>query len=103
MADAAVAGAATTLAAVVARVGSQSEAYAAPCFARCVSLVERAEAAAASGAFDPEEAAEFVVCALDLIRYGMVWRGGGRAGRGEWREGGRRERDVSCLPACLLR
>ncbi|KAI3424477.1 hypothetical protein D9Q98_010027 [Chlorella vulgaris] len=52
---------------VAAKAGQQSEQFAASCFFRCIGLVERAEEAAASGAYDPEEAAEFVVCALDLI------------------------------------
>lgn len=55
------------LTAVVSRVGAASEPFAAACFFRCIGLVERAEQAAGSGAFDPDEAAEFVVGALDLI------------------------------------
>lgn len=81
--------------------GAASEPYAASCFFRCIGLVERAEQAAGSGAFDPDEAAEFVVGALDLIRcaapspslmhgrlvlrgWGQAWSGcseGGVAGR----------------------
>ncbi|PRW61530.1 transportin-1-like isoform X1 [Chlorella sorokiniana] len=52
---------------VVSKTGAQAEQFAASCFFRCIGLVERAEQAAASGAFDPDEAAEFIVCALDLI------------------------------------
>lgn len=55
------------LTAVAAKVGAQSEPFAAACFFRCIGLVERAEVAGASGALDPDEAAEFVVGALDLI------------------------------------
>lgn len=98
----------TRRAAVVAKTGAQSEQFAAACFFRCIGLVERAEQvstacacqerwaalqrarqpvylfcpslqAATSGAFDPDEAAEFVVCALDLIRCAQGCYG--------WREG----------------
>ncbi|EFN51057.1 hypothetical protein CHLNCDRAFT_59360 [Chlorella variabilis] len=55
------------LTAVAAKSGQQTEQFAAACFFRCIGLIERAEQAASSGAFDPDEAAEFVVCALDLI------------------------------------
>jgi len=53
---------------VASKAGPQVEPFAASCFFRCIGLAERADQAAASGAFDPDEAAEFVVCALDLIR-----------------------------------
>ncbi|GAB4816534.1 hypothetical protein N2152v2_003580 [Parachlorella kessleri] len=47
--------------------GAQLEPWAEDGFFRCVGMVERAQAAAASGAFDPEEANEFVVSALDVL------------------------------------
>jgi hypothetical protein len=40
---------------------------------QCQGSLQRSQSflvqAAASGAFDPEEAAEFIVCGLDLLRY----------------------------------
>lgn len=47
--------------------GQQMQAYAEGAFNRCVDMADRMHAAAASGAYDKEEADEFVVSALDAV------------------------------------
>ena len=55
--------------AVAAAAGNGTEPYAEGAFFRCISMAEQMEQAAASGAMDPDEASEFIVCALDCIRW----------------------------------
>eukprot|EP00887_Chlorella_sp_A99_P008169 scaffold12.g8169.t1 len=55
------------LTSIVAAAGPQAEGYAEACFFRCVAMAELADQAASSGSCDPEEAADFIVCALDLV------------------------------------
>ena len=47
--------------------GPQVEQYAESAFFRCVRMAEVADQAASSGACDPDEAADFIVAAMDLL------------------------------------